>query len=112
MTLDDEPPPKQEIACTRSFGHPVTELAALVEAVSEFASRAAEKLRKQHSLAGQLLVFARTSPFRTGTKFARSTVVPLRRPTADTAMLVRAAVTGLRSIFRPGILYAKAGVMC
>lgn len=111
MTLDDEPPPKQEIACTRSFGHPVTELAALVEAVSEFASRAAEKLREQHSLAGQLLVFARTSPFRPGTKFARSTVVPLRRPTADTAMLVRAAVAGLRSIFRPGILYAKAGVM-
>jgi DNA polymerase V len=111
ITLDDEPPPKQEIACTRSFGHPVTELPVLIEAVSEFATRAAEKLRKQNSLAGRILVFARTSPFRPGTKFARSTVVPLRRPTADTALLVNSAVAGLRSIFTPGILYAKAGVM-
>ena len=111
ITLDDEPPPKREIACTRSFGRPVTELPVLMEAVSEFATRAAEKLRKQHSLAAQLLVFARTSPFRPGTKFARSMVVPLRRPTADTALLVNSAIAGLRSLFTPGILYAKAGVM-
>ncbi len=45
--LDDAPAPKQEIACTRSFGHAVTALSALTEAVSEFSSRAAEKLRKQ-----------------------------------------------------------------
>ena len=47
IELDDAPEPKREIACTRSFGQAVTELPPLVEAVSEFASRAAEKLRKQ-----------------------------------------------------------------
>ncbi|MNY64144.1 DNA polymerase V subunit UmuC [compost metagenome] len=66
IDLDDAPEPKQEIACTRSFGQAITELPPLVEAVSEFASRAAEKLRKQGSLASQLLVFAHTSPFRPG----------------------------------------------
>jgi DNA polymerase V len=45
--LDDAPAAKKEIACTRSFGHAVTELQPLIEAVSEFASRAAVKLRKQ-----------------------------------------------------------------
>ena len=29
-------------------------------------------------------------------------MVPLRRPTADTALLVQAAVLGLRSIYQPG----------
>ncbi len=45
VDLDDAPEPKQQIACTRSFGKAVTELAPLIEAVSEFASRAGEKLR-------------------------------------------------------------------
>ena len=49
IDLDHSPAPKKEIACTRSFGHPVTELVQLNEAVSEFASRATEKLRKQSS---------------------------------------------------------------
>ena len=62
IDLDEAPAPKKEIACTRSFGQAVTELPPLVEAVSEFASRAAEKLRKQGSLASQLLVFCHTSP--------------------------------------------------
>ncbi len=35
------------------MGHPVTELRDVIEAVTEFASRAAEKLRKQDSLRGK-----------------------------------------------------------
>lgn len=109
--LDDHPAPKQEIACTRSFGKAVTDLIPLVEAVSEFASRAAEKLRQQHSHAGQVLVFVRTSPFRPGARYSQSVVVPLRRPTADTALLVQAATLGMQKIYRPGYAMAKAGVM-
>ena len=37
IALDNEPPPKQEIACTRSFGHPITDLADLNEVVTHFA---------------------------------------------------------------------------
>lgn len=109
--LDDAPAPKQQIACTRSFGRPVRQLASLIEAVTEFATRAAEKLRKQGSNAGQLLIFIHTSPFRPGPRYAATQVVPLRRPTADTRELVAAAVTGLRQIYRPGFDLAKAGVM-
>jgi len=109
--LEDAPPAKQQIACTRSFGHPVTELSDLIEAISEFASRAAEKLRRQSGLAGQILVFAHTSPFRPGPKFSKSIVVPLRRPTADSRLLVQAAVAGVRQIYQPGYRLAKAGVM-
>jgi DNA polymerase V len=109
--LDDAPAPKKEIACTRSFGHAVTELSGLTEAVTEFSSRAAEKVRKQHSLAADVMVFIRTSPFRKDTQYSRSIIVPLRRPTADTGAIVQAAVLGLQAIYRRGFNYAKAGVM-
>jgi DNA polymerase V len=109
--FEDAPAPKQQIACTRSFGHPVTELHQLAEAVTEFASRASEKLRKQGSLAGEILVFIRTSPFRKDPQYSRSMVVPFRRPTSDTAHIVAAALAGLKAIYRPGFKMAKAGVM-
>lgn len=109
--LEDAPPAKQQIACTRSFGHPVTELPDLIEAISEFASRVAEKLRRQSGLAGQILVFAHTSPFRPGPKFSKSIVLTLRRPTADSRLLVPAAVACVRQIHQPGYRLAKAGVM-
>ena len=109
--LDDAPAPKKEIACTRSFGHAVTELSDLTQAVTEFASRASEKVRKQHSLASEVMVFIRTSPFRKDPQYSRSIVVPLRRPTADTGAIVQATVLGLRAIYCRGFKYAKAGVM-
>lgn len=110
--FDDQPAAKQEIACTRSFGQPVTLLVDLQEAVTEFASRASEKLRKQGSRTGQVLVFIRTSPFRQQDKqYSRSTVVPLRRPTDDSRAISQAALMGLASIYQPGYRYAKAGVM-
>jgi DNA polymerase V len=111
MAFEDVPPAKKEIASTRSFGRPITELADLIEAVSEFASRAAEKLRRQNGKVAQVLTFVHTSAFRKQDRqYSRSIVVPLRRPTADTALIVAAAVLGMRQIFRPGLNMAKAGV--
>ncbi len=112
IALDHEPPARQQIACTRSFGHPVTERHEIEQAVTEFASRAAEKLRKQDHRASALLTFIRTSPFRRqDEQYSASMVYPLIRPTADSTQLVKAALTNLARIYKPGFNYAKAGVM-
>ncbi|WP_454724160.1 Y-family DNA polymerase [Delftia acidovorans] len=111
LSLEHEPPPKQQIACTRSFGRPVSDLPPLVEAVSTFAQRAAEKLRAQDHRAGAVHVFAHSSPFRDGPRFARSTTVQLPQPSSDTAVLVRAAARGLTAIYESGYQISKAGVM-
>ena len=111
ISLDDAPSPKKQIACTRSFGHPVSEITPLIEAVSEFTSRAAAKLRRQSSMAGQILVFAHTSPFRPGPRFSKSVIIPMRRPTADTTHLVKAALMGVNQIYQPGFKLSKAGIM-
>ncbi|KQM80491.1 Y-family DNA polymerase [Xylophilus sp. Leaf220] len=111
VDLEDLPPAKKEIACTRSFGRPVSELPELIEAVSTHASRAAEKLRMQAGHACKVLVFAHTSPHRPGPSFSRSMVVPLRRPTSHTPLLVEAAVRGITRIYEPGYQLIKCGVM-
>jgi DNA polymerase V len=112
IPLEEMPPAKQEIACTRSFGERVTSFEGLREALSEFTSLACEKLRKQSSLASQVLVFIRTSPFRKeDSQYSRSVVVPLPHPTADTTVVAEYVMMGLRQIFKPGYQFAKAGVM-
>jgi DNA polymerase V len=112
IELEDAPPPKQQIMVSRSFGHAVTRGVDLATAITEFTSRAAEKLRNQHSSAGAVVVFIRTSPFRADDpQYSGSTTVPLVRPSADSAELVASALTGLRRIYRKGYRYAKAGVM-
>lgn len=112
LTLDEVPPDKQQIACTRSFGQPVTELHDLLEAITEFTSRAAEKLRQQHSQAGQLMAFIRTSPFRKNdTQHSACRTLPLPAPSSDSAHLTELACAIVRHLYRPGHQYAKAGVM-
>ena len=111
ISLEQAPPPKKQIASTRSFGQAITTLPPLIEAVSEFATRAAEKLRQGGQRAGALQVFAHTSPFRPGPRFYRSASIQLQPPSSDTKVLVGAAVAGLRSIYAPGYQLAKAGVM-
>lgn len=101
---------KKQIACTRSFGHAVTSLASLTEAVSEFASRASEKLRQQHSVAGQVYVFIHTSPFRPGKQCSAGTAIPMQ-PTNDSRVIVQSACTVLKSLYKKGYDWCKAGVI-
>jgi DNA polymerase V len=85
--LDDAPAPRQQIMVSRSFGWPVTKGMDLATAVGEFTSRAAEKLRRQQSAAGAIVVFIRTSPFWVrDAQFSRSVTLPLIRPSSDTVV--------------------------
>jgi DNA polymerase V len=112
MEVDHEPSPQQQMMCSRSFGSPVTELPELVEVVSQFASRVAEKARQQQAAAGAVHVFVTTSPFRKNDRqHSPSLTVPLLRPSADSRDIVGTAVRAIRQMYRPGFNYAKAGVM-
>jgi DNA polymerase V len=112
ISMEDIPPPKQQIMSSRSFGVPVFDLAELEQSVVSYTARAAVKLRKQASLAGAIQVHIRTSPFKEKEpQYSRGVTVPLPCPTSDSRALVGAALTGLKRIFRPGFAYAKAGIM-
>lgn len=107
---EELPADKQQIMCSRSFGHPVQHANDLFEALSVFTARAAERLRAQESVTGAIYVFARTSFFRNDPPYSGSIVVPLARTTDDTRAMLDAVRQGLKRVFRPGFNYAKAGV--
>jgi DNA polymerase V len=112
LDVNDTPAANQQIMCSRSFGAPVTELHTLREVVSQFASRVAERLRDQGSLASAVHVFITTSPWRRNDRqHSPSVTLPLPRATADTRQLIGAALRALEGMYRPGFHYAKAGVM-
>lgn len=101
---------KKEIACTRSFGEKVTSVNDLKEAVSSYAERAACKLRRQGSVCSGVYVFIMTSRF-DDDKYYRSAFSAFQAPTASTSRILTEANIILRSIFRSGKRYAKAGVV-
>ncbi len=112
LDLEEVAPDKQQIMCSRSFGQYVYDRDQLEEVVASYVARAAEKLRKQASLAGALMVFIRTNPFNLKEpQYQRSMTIPLPEATADTRVLVSWALEGLKRIYRPGYAYQKAGVM-
>lgn len=112
MDVDHAPAPQQQMMCSRSFGAAVTDLSELVEVVSQFATRVAEKARLQAAVAGAVHVFISTSPYRQNDRqHSPSVTVPLVRPSADTRVIVAAAVRAVRQNYQAGFNYAKAGVM-
>ncbi len=112
LELDEVTPPRQQIICSRSFGMPVTQLSDLEQAVIAYATRAAEKLRGQHSLAGGIQVYIRTNPHKEKSpQYQQSLLLPLFEPTNDTRLLCRVALSGLQQIYRSGYQYQKVGVM-
>ncbi len=112
LELDDVVPAKQQIISSRSFGALTSLLADLEQAVTLHTTRAAEKLRQQHSLAGGIQVYIRTNPHRErDSQYQQAMLMPLPEPTDDTRLLCHAALHGLRQIYRAGYAYQKAGVM-
>ncbi len=111
LNLEQVSPPKQNIASTRSFGSPVTSLDSLIESVTLYTSRAAEKARAQRSYANSISVFIQTSPFANRPYYGNSQTVALPSPTNDTRFLVRTAIWIVKRLYRPGHLYQKAGVL-
>lgn len=102
---------RQQIMCSRSFGKKVEDLDSLREAVTAHTVRAAQKLRLQRSTAGGARVFIETNRFNDDPRYAAQRTVALETPTDDTIRLLAAAMSGLKSIYRTGYRYQKAGVM-
>ena len=110
--FEDDIQPKKQIIASRSFGARVSDLNSLLQSATMHATRAAEKLRKDGSVCGIMQVFIRSGkhnpkePF-----FSRSANIKFPVSTADTRRLIAGACEGVRRIYKPGIRYAKAGVI-
>lgn len=112
IDIGDMETPKKNIMTSRSFGKLTDNLFDVQEAIRVHASRGAEKLRKQNSVARAVMVFLRTNRFRDDLmQYHPSIVIQLPYPTSDTREIVKAAQHGVKAIFREDYLYHKVGVM-
>ena len=112
LELEESAPAKQEICCSRSFGKRLKAIEPIEEAVTAFATRAAEKLRAQGSLCRQVRVSLRTGMFNPDeAKYANGILCQLPYPSNDTRLLIAAARDGIRHLYRDGFSYAKAQVL-
>ena len=106
---------KRMIATTRMFGHAVNNIADIKEAVATYASKAAEKLRRQQSAASIVSVFVVTkeqnhnADFRRGTSISDYVTLPIA--TSASHELIKPAVKLVDRLYKKGCLYKKAGVM-
>ncbi len=102
----------KNICTSRSFGQMITDLDSLKSSVATFASSCANKLRGQRSVAKSVTVFIGSNFFREDLQqYNNSATCTFITPTADTLEITKAALQALETIYRPGIMYKRSGVM-
>lgn len=112
ISLEEAPPSKQQIVCSRSFGERITTYDSLRQAICQYAERAAEKLRGEKQFCRHISVFIKTSPFAVNEAYYGNVASEkLLLATQDSRDIINAAVKALGRIWLDGRRYAKAGVM-
>jgi DNA polymerase V len=112
LDMEEFVPTRQQIMCSRSFGHRITAYEEMHQAICAYAERAAEKLRKDKQFCRFISVFLRTSPHAEGEVFyGNQASGTLLVPSNDTRDIIRVATEALDRIWVEGHRYMKAGVM-
>ncbi len=112
LEMEEVPQPRKNTCSSRSFGRSVESLDELEEAVANYAVKATRKIRSEGSLASAIQVFIKTNRFREDQEqYANVQTLAFDEPTDDLIRVVKNAKSLLRSIYRKGYAYKKAGVL-
>lgn len=112
LALEELTPTKQQIICSRSFGHRITLYEEMHQAICSYAERAAEKLRSERQYCRQVSIFMRSSPHAPDEPYYSNQVSMMcMTPTQDTRDIILMTGTLLTQIWKAGYRYMKAGVM-
>lgn len=103
---------KRSISTSRSFEQCYSKIEDITERISTFAAHCAEKLRAQESSCHMIIVFLRSDRYKKNApQYRASKTVLFPYPTNSTLTIAKASVEAIKAIFKPGILYKKAGVI-
>jgi DNA polymerase V len=105
--------PKRKSCCvSRSFGKKIESIENLKESITTHCLTAAEKIRADGQLTKNITVFIRTSPFDKYRKYySNSASIDLPIATNNSLELVKNALERLKTIYKYGYFYQKAGVI-
>ena len=103
---------RKSCVVSRSFGQRVEKYQELKEAVAGYCLNASEKIRSESLITKSITVFIRTSPFQNQfAYYSNSKTIDFPIATNNSIEMVKTALTGLKSIFKNGYRYQKAGIM-
>ena len=103
---------RKSICTSRSFADMIDDVQELALRVSDFAAMCAKKLREEGSAAYDVTSFIYTNRFRDDmAQYFPSATVRLPVAANSTQEIVGAALKALRTIYRQGYRYKKAGVI-
>jgi len=103
---------KKNICTSRSFGKPTKEYKQLSEAISTFAARCSEKLRKQKCSASEIRVFIYTNPHNSKHKQYYGYIkLNMDIASNESNIIIKEALKGLKMIYREDCVYKKVGVI-
>ena len=103
---------KKSICTSRSFNGMINDKDALRTHIANYASRCAEKLRRQDTVASIVGVFVSSNPFREDLlQYWKYDETRLITPTNSTSQIVKAAAEVLDKVFIQGVQYKRAGVI-
>ena len=108
--VDESPAARQSITVSRTFGQAVTSLDDVYEAVANFTSTAAERLRREGSAAGSIMVFVKARGCSPG-RYVGALQCTLPVASDSTIELLQYARRALKGVFCQGEAYKKAGVI-
>lgn len=112
LDLEQDTPESKTICSSRSFGRAVEDFDQLAEALTAYTSYAAQKMRRQGLATAAVVVMVTTNRHKPeDAQYYATRHVRLTIGTSDTGRLIRAALWGLKGIYRPGFRYKKCGIL-
>ena len=111
INLETQETKRKSCCVSRSFGKKVESLEKLQESITTHCLNAAEKIRHDNQITKAITIHIRTSPFDKNRKYYSNTItIDLPIATSNSLELVRAAINGLKKIYKYGYFYQKAGI--
>lgn len=112
IEIEDSLEKRHTICVSRSFDKEINKLEELTEQIANFAASATEKLRAQHSVCCQMVVFATTNRFKENGQYSNSSIlVSFSEATNNHRATIAAAVNASRELYKSNFNYKKAGVI-
>lgn len=112
LTSEDVGNDRKSVTASRSFASDLYDLPSLIIAISSFAETVARRLRECDDYAVSLSVYIMTNKFKSECpQYCNSAHTTFEEATNDAMTITSAAIAALKTIFKNGYGYKKAGLV-
>ena len=102
---------RKQLCSSRTFSVPLTSIDELYSAISMFVENICNKLVKQNSCAVSINVFLYSGGKNNTLDYAKNSYYKFEEPTYDIVTITKIALSQVKTLFKVGLEYKKAGII-